>query len=172
MYLFRSICYLKFKKRIFKVTMEQDRFSSNSKLYILGMICLVLCLGLFFFSLYILPYLAWGLNYNVPAIILDLLSSLQDDYNYSVGASKVIAWLIFFVPSMITGLISYFVSNYIDNNLYKSELNTKEEQETPPSKQIGKEIRESAGFGLKILGLMILIVLVIFLLQYLIQSTS
>ncbi|PWY55265.1 hypothetical protein DGG96_12420 [Legionella qingyii] len=152
--------------------MEQDRFSSNSKLYILGMICLVFCLGLFFFSLYILPFLAWGLNYNVPEVIMTLLSSLQDDYNYSVGSSKFIVWLIFFVPSLITGLISYFVSNHIDNNLYKSELNIKEEQESPPSKQIGKEIKESAGFGLKILGLMILIVIAIFLLQYLIQITS
>ncbi|KTD00312.1 hypothetical protein OQJ19_16245 [Fluoribacter gormanii] len=151
--------------------MEQDRFSSNSKLYILGMICLVLCLGLFFFSLYILPFLAWGLNYNVPEVILTLLSSLQDDYNYTVGASKLIVWLIFFVPGLITGLISYFVSNYIDNNIYKSELNIKEEQESPSTKQIGKEIKESAGFGLKILGLMILIVIAIFLLQYLIQIT-
>lgn len=152
--------------------MEQDRFGRNSKLYILGMICLVLCLGLFFFSLYILPYLAWGLNYNVPDVVLTLLSSLQDDYNYTVGASKLIVWLIFFVPGIITGLISYFVSNYIDNNIYRSELNLEEDQENPPSKQIGKEIKESAGFGLKILGLMILIVIVIFLLQYLIQATS
>ncbi|WP_131794562.1 hypothetical protein [Fluoribacter gormanii] len=152
--------------------MEQDRFSSNSKLYILGMICLVLCLGLFFFSLYILPFLAWGLNYNVPEVILTLLSSLQDDYNYTVGTSKLIVWLIFFVPGLITGLISYFVSNYIDNNIYKSELNIKEEQESPSTKQIGKEIKESAGFGLKILGLMILIVIAIFLLQYLIQITA
>ncbi|KTD41357.1 hypothetical protein [Legionella parisiensis] len=152
--------------------MEQDRFGSNSKLYILGMICLVLCLGLFFYSLYILPYLAWGLNYNVPDIVLTMLSSLQDDYNYTVGASKLIVWLIFFVPCVITGLISYFVSNYIDNNIYKAELRVEEESENAPRKQIGKEIKESAGFGLKILGLMILIVIVIFLLQYLIQSTS
>ncbi|WP_454782363.1 hypothetical protein [Legionella sp. WA2022007384] len=152
--------------------MEQDRFGNNSKLYILGMICLVLCLGLLFYSLYILPYLAWGLNYNVPEVVMTLLSSLQDDYNYTVGASKVIVWLIFFVPSLITGLISYFVSNHIDNNLYKSELHTKEEQENPPSKQIGKEIKESAGFGLKILSLMILIVTAIFLLQYLIGVTA
>ncbi|KTC90262.1 hypothetical protein OQJ18_04730 [Fluoribacter dumoffii] len=152
--------------------MEQDRFGSNSKLYILGMICLVLCLGLFFFSLYILPFLLWGLNYNVPDFVLDLLSSLQDDYNYTPGASKLIAWLLFFVPSMITGLISYFVSNHIDNNLYKSEMNIEEVSEKPQGKQISKELKESAGFGLKILGLMILIVVVIFLLQYLIQSTS
>lgn len=121
--------------------------------------------------MYILPFLAWGLNYNVPEVILTLLSSLQDDYNYTVGASKLIVWLIFFVPGLITGLISYFVSNYIDNNIYKSELNIKEEQESPSTKQIGKEIKESAGFGLKILGLMILIVIAIFLLQYLIQIT-
>ncbi|WP_454783683.1 hypothetical protein [Legionella sp. WA2024007413] len=152
--------------------MEQDRFSQNSKLYILGMICLVLCLGLLFYSLYLLPYLAWGLNYNVPEMVMTLLSSLQDDYNYTVGQSKLIVWLMFFVPSLITGLISYFVSNHIDNNLYKSELKPQEEQENPPSKQIGKEIKESAGFGLKILALMILILMAIFFLQYLIQVTA
>lgn len=152
--------------------MEQDRFGSNSKLYILGMICLVLCLGLFFFSLYILPYLAWGLNYNVPDFVLDLISSFQDNYNYTDGASKLITWLIFFVPCVITGLISYFVSNHIDNNLYKSELKPEIEEEAPPTKHIGREIKESAGFGLKILGLMIVIIIAIFLLQYLIQATS
>jgi uncharacterized protein involved in cysteine biosynthesis len=136
------------------------------------MICLVFCLGFLFFSLYILPYLIWELHYNVPTIILDLIATLQDDYYYSAGASKVIVWLIFFIPSLITGLISYFVSNYIENQIYKTEIKPEENQENPPSGEIGRQIKESASLGLKIFSLMILIIIVILLLQFLVQSTS
>ncbi|MBI2786043.1 MAG: hypothetical protein HYX60_06965 [Legionella longbeachae] len=151
--------------------MEQDRFEVNHKLYILGMICLVLCLGLFFFSFYILPYLIWELDYNVPLVILNLLAVLQEDYNYSVGASKVIVWLIFFLPSLITGIISYFVSNYIDNKLYV-EPPVNENKESLPPKEIGKEVKESVALGFKILGLMIVIIIILFLLQFCAQNTA
>lgn len=150
--------------------MEKDRFENNSKLYILGMISLVLSLGFFFFSLYILPYLIWSLNYNVPLIILSLLASLQEDYNYGVVASKTIVWLIFFLPSLITGTVSYFASNYMDKQLNITPQ-SEENFQNPPSKKLGKELKDSASFGLKILGLMILIIILIFLLQFFIQST-
>jgi p-aminobenzoyl-glutamate transporter AbgT len=149
--------------------MEQDRFKMNSKLYVLGMICLVLSLGLFFLSLYILPYLIWQLHYKMPTFILDLLAKFEDDYNYSIRASRFIVWLLFFIPSLITGCISYFVSNYIDNQIYEPKANEFEDQVS--SQEVGKEIKESASFGLKILGLMVLIVIIILLLQFVIQFT-
>ncbi|WP_115707260.1 hypothetical protein [Legionella sainthelensi] len=150
--------------------MEQDRFSHNQKLYILGMICLLLSLGLFVFSLYIIPFFIWDLNYNVPYFILALMNLFQEEYNYSVEASKVIVWLIFFIPSIVTGLISYAVSNYIDNQIYKAEQKNEENQGNIYKQEKRIMRRESVAFSLKILGLMILFIFLIFLFQYLIQS--
>lgn len=151
--------------------MEHDRFKMSGKLYILGMVCLVLSLGFFFLSLYILPYLIWQLNYKMPAFVLNLLAKLEDNYNYSVAASRFIVWFIFFIISLITGFVSYFVSNRIDSQIYNVETQTPEFEEQLPPKEIGKEIKESASFGLKILGLMVLIVIIILLLQFVIQFT-
>ncbi|ARB91298.1 hypothetical protein [Legionella longbeachae] len=150
--------------------MEQDRFSHNQKLYILGMICLLLGLGLFVFSLYIIPFFIWDLNYNVPYFILALLNLFQEEYNYSIEASKVIVWLIFFIPGIVTGLISYVVSNYIDNQIYKAEQKSEENQGNLYNQEKRIVRQESIFFSLKILGLMILFVFLIFLFQYLIQS--
>lgn len=86
----------------------------NNTMFIMGVISLVLSLGFLLFSLYILPFLLWNLNYDVPDIVTDITSSLQDDYDYSVGGSKLIIWLIFFIPGMITGFIAYYISNRID----------------------------------------------------------
>lgn len=150
--------------------MEQDRFKANSKLYILGMICLVLCLGFLFLSVYILPYFIWGLNYHIPAFVLNLVALFEDNYEYSGTYSKFLVWLIFVIPALITGLISYFVSNYIDNQIYHIDtLKLEDENFTP--KEMGAEMKESTSLGLKILGLMLLIVVVILLLQFIIQFT-
>ncbi|KTC93242.1 hypothetical protein [Legionella cincinnatiensis] len=150
--------------------MEQDRFSHNHKLYILGMICLLLSLGLFVFSLYIIPFFIWDLNYNVPYFILALLNLFQEEYDYSIEASKVIVWCIFFIPSIVTGLISYVVSNYIDNRIYKTEQESEENQGNLYNQEKRRARQESVVFSLKILGLMILFIFLIFLFQYLIQS--
>lgn len=151
--------------------MEYDRFKINSKLYVLGMISLVLCLGLSLLTLYLSPYLIWELHYNVPEFVSTLSSTLQDDYNYSVPASKIIIWLLFFVPAGITGLVAYFISNYIDNKLYMNEII--KEPKNPLNKENELQEKESAlFFGFKILSLIILILFIIFLLGLFIQSTQ
>jgi len=145
--------------------MEQDRFGQNNKLYITGIICLVISLGLFFFSLYILPYFLWELNYGVPSFIIDMLAMFQDDYLYTVSGSKWIVWMIFFIPSLITGFISYLISNYIDNKIYGIKSNESGEKLT--AEEIQKQIKESASLGGQILALMVVIVVIILFIQYL-----
>lgn len=151
--------------------MEYDKIGKSSKLFFFGIACLVISLGLFFFSMYLLPYLFWELSYDIPDFVLTLIARYQDDYHYSSAGSKTIVWLMFFIPCAIIGFISYFVSNYLDKKVYGIEEPTSEETGRP-AEEIKKEIKESAGLGLQILGLMIIIVVVILLLQYLIQSTS
>ncbi|USQ12858.1 hypothetical protein J2N86_09085 [Legionella lytica] len=151
--------------------MEQNRFGGHDKLFIFGMICLTTSLGLFFFSLYILPYFLFEWSYNIPDFILDLMAKYQDDYQYTSAGSKTVIWLMFFIPCLITGIISYYISRYFDNQMYGPEINPEEEQDKQPG-ELQKQIKESASLGGKILALMIVIVVLIFLLQYVIQSTS
>lgn len=150
--------------------MEYERFGGSSKLFLFGIICLVISLGLLFFSLYILPYFLWELSYNVPDFILDLLAKYQDEYRYTSAGSKTVIWLMFFIPCVITGVISYFVSRHLDNKMYGIEEPPQEESERAPG-EMQKQIKESASLGGKILGLMIAIVVVILLLQYFVSST-
>jgi hypothetical protein len=95
----------------------------------------------------------------------------QDDYHYTSAGSKAVVWFIFFIPCAITGLISYFVSHHLDKQIYGNEL-PPQTNEGKSTAEIQKELKESASFGGKILGLMIAIVVVILLLQYFIQSTA
>ena len=97
-------------------------------------------------------------------MVLEILSLFQEKYNYSEESSRTIVWLIFFIPGILAGLISYLVSNYIDNQIYKAEVKPDDEENF---RRIEKKQarRESAVFSLKILGLMILVVFIIFLLQ-------
>lgn len=155
--------------------MEPDRFKDNHFLYILGIVSLVLSLTLFFFSMYIGPYLIWNLNYHVPDFLLYIVATLDDNYDYTRGQSAFIAWLIFFIPSIIFGFISYFVSNKIDDQIHNIDPPTEEEEETQAvasSEELKKEIQETASVGFKIIFLMIIIVAVILLLQIFFQSTS
>ncbi|MGC1182854.1 hypothetical protein [Legionella sp.] len=149
--------------------MQSNGFEGNSKLFITGISCLVISLGLFFFCLYILPYFLWQLSYPIPDFIFNLLAKYQDDYHYSSAGSKFFIWLIFFVPCVITGLICYFISQHLD----KQRLGIPSQSGSKMSDdQLQKQIKESVSLGGKILGLMIAIVVILLLLQYLIQSTA
>jgi ATP/ADP translocase len=148
--------------------MEPDRFQRYQKLYIFGIICLLLCLTFLFLAVYILPFLIWELNYNIPSFITFFLANLQDSYDYTSSGSKLLLESIFWGMALITGLISYFVSNYIDNQIYEIKPVIDEEEVKQHSLEVKKEIKESTNLGLKILGLMVIIVVAILLLQYLI----
>ncbi|MCL9685003.1 hypothetical protein [Legionella maioricensis] len=152
--------------------MEPDRYKTNHKLYISGIICLVIALSLFSFSLYIVPFLLWQLDYDVPDLITTLITLFEYKYEYGIVSSKLIVWLIFFVPSLITGFFAYYVSNRIDSEIYKSELPKKYETKMPVSGEISKQIRESAGLGLKIILLMVVIVVIVIFLQAFIRLTA
>lgn len=152
--------------------MEPDRYAANHKIYILGMICLILSLSFLFFSLYIVPFLIWELDYDVPLLVVNLISVLKENYNYSLGASKLIVWLLFFIPGLIAGFISYRTSNYIDNTIYHLNSTADENQDQKRVSEHRQELKDSSSLALKIIGLMILIVAAIFMLELLIQTTA
>ncbi len=151
--------------------MEQDRYSSNNVLYIVGIISLILALSLFFFSMYILPYLAWSLFYDVPDWIDHMIMYFQDTYFYRDSTSRVLTWLIFFIPSLIAGYISYYISNYIDDQILGLAKKPDPEEIKQTNEETQKDVKESLGLAAKIIILMVVIILVIYLLQVLVQIT-
>lgn len=86
----------------------------NSGLFIVGIVCLVLSLGFLLFSLYIIPYLLFNIGYNLPGFIMDYIQYFQDKYEYSSANSKLIVWLSFAIPGLITGYVSYYISHSLD----------------------------------------------------------
>ncbi|KTC93671.1 MULTISPECIES: hypothetical protein [Legionella] len=147
--------------------MEQDRFQQNSKLFILGLVCLLACLSLFGFGFYILPYLLWNWNYDVPEFVLSMREWYKESYNFSDSGSAWMVFLTFIVPAIITGLISQYSSNHIDNEIYHLNEN-KEERRT----ELKRDVQETLGFGLKIFFLIILVLVAVTLVEWLVAPPT
>lgn len=142
--------------------MEYDRYQQNSKLFIIGIICLLLCLSLGAFSLYIIPSLLAGWVYNIPEFILVWQQRLIERHNFSqFGAGGVIC-LFFLISTLISGYISYWASNRIDDEIYGLNL-----EKPKPEVEAHSDLKESFGFGFKVLLLIILTLVAIFFLQWL-----
>lgn len=150
----------------------QNKTYEYSKLHIIGILCLVTSLSLFFFSLYIVPYLIWQLHYNTPDFIMNMISYGEDELFYSPTTSRLLVWLIFFIPCLITGYASYYISNYIDEKKLHLEKKSEEQSKQELSSQSTGSARDSAMLGFKIILLMVLIIAAIFLLQTLINVTA
>lgn len=148
--------------------MEYDRYKGHHKLYILGIVCMILCLGFLFFSLYITPYLIWGEHYDVPEFVSTLLALFEDRFQYSSATSSFLVWLLFFTPSLICGFISYRISNDIDNSLLGGQDPIPAVDKSEILQEVRRDRAESTRLSLKILVLMILVVLAILLLQLII----
>lgn len=128
--------------------MEQDRYQSNHKLFILGLFSLVFCLSLFALSFYIMPYLLFGWYYDTPAFVINLVEWLEYTYNYTNSAASTLVFLSVFFLALFFAGIAYFCSNRIDNQIYSSELKKKEK---PKIKADGLRL------ALKILAICLLI---------------
>ncbi|WBV71448.1 hypothetical protein PGH42_17520 [Legionella pneumophila] len=129
-------------------------------------------LVLFFFSLFIMPFLIWELHYNVPDFVSNMIAYLEDTYYYSSPVSKTLVWLTFFIPCLITGYFSYYISCSIDKKNLLKDANIDEEQSKEISSVTNEQIKESASLGFKILILMAAIILIIFILQEFVKFTS
>lgn len=155
--------------------MDTGRYEVNNKLYLLGIGCLLLALILFFFSLYILPYLVWELHYDIPEFVSRSIVSLQERWGYSPKASKVVFWSILFVSSVLLAFISFKISNYLDRVMLEKEgaiepaKDTALEENGLSSERLQQELKDTMSLSAKILLLMIVIVCVILLLHEMIK---
>ncbi|WP_019216868.1 hypothetical protein [Legionella tunisiensis] len=142
--------------------MEPDRYEQNSKVFILGIITLLLSLTLFALGFYIAPYLFWGWNYDIPATVLNWYEWLKEYYEFSDAGASWIIFSVFIIPALICGYISHRASNYIDNKIHGIEPVKTEKQI-----EIKEEVKATLGFGFKIVLLIVLVLLALSLLQWL-----
>ena len=137
--------------------MESDRYKQNHFAYISGLICLFLSIGLFAFSLFLLPHLFFSLQYNVPFFIIHLSTILQEKYTIS---SSGVAWVICFFldfPAVILFVIADVLSNRIDKKIYGIQQ-TKMTSST--SEQLSTVGNESPG---KLIVRIVLLILIVFI---------
>lgn len=147
--------------------MEQDRYEVSHKLFITGMICLVLSLSLVLFGFYILPAVLFGWLYDIPAFIFTLIDWLRTDLEFSEMASDWLVLALFFIPGIIAGFIAYYASNKIDNTIYGIGVESEEE--------IIEERKQKGGWGgttmtLKVIFLLLIAFLVVTLFEWLLTS--
>ncbi|MCC5015945.1 MULTISPECIES: hypothetical protein [Legionella] len=142
--------------------MEPDRYEQNSKVFILGIVTLLLSLTLFALGFYVVPYLFWGWNYDIPAIVLNWHEWLKEYYEFSEAGASWIIFLIFIIPALICGYISHLASNHIDNKIHGIEP-----VKTDKQIEIKEEVKATLSFGFKIVLLIVLVLLALSLLQWL-----
>lgn len=143
--------------------MEYDRYEQNKSLFIASMICLLVSLTLFAFSLIILPALIWNWHYDIPEFTITFREWFRVRYGITDFSAGWLVFLCFFLPALITGLISKITSNDIENQIYNIEP-----QETASHVELKQDFQESMSLGMKILLLAALVVACVFLVEWLI----
>lgn len=147
--------------------MEADRarYQNNSKLFIFCMICLMFSLSFFAFAFYILPYLIWGWHYSVPGFILMWREGFIDSYAWSHALASTAVFAVFFIPALITGIISWFTSNKIENNVLGI---------TPAPRNLKQrdshELSDTFRLTVKIIMLSLFAISVLFFIEWLLTS--
>ena len=148
--------------------MEADRYQKNHKLFILGIFSLLIALSLFAFSLYLLPNLLFGWRYDTPEFIMFWKEWLLSQYDYTEPVAARLIFLFFFGIAFIFGVIAYFSSNRIDNQILSKELKVPEEEESPD--KTTQNTREGLSLGLRILFIILIIFIIGTLFQWAIYN--
>ena len=97
--------------------MQDDRYKVNKGLYLSGMFALVVAMGLFMFACYLVPYLFFGLSYDVPEFVFILEDYFQVNWAIPKADTDVAIFAVFFIPTMALGWFSYWASNRLDNEM-------------------------------------------------------
>lgn len=149
--------------------MEPDRYRANHKLYVLGIISLLLSLSLLAFSLYITPRLLLGWKYDSPEFLMHMIDWLQRNYQFTEVAAAKIILLMFFILALLFGIMAYIISNRVDNQIYGIEEPKESVIEQVASR---RNISESMGFGLKVFLIIIVVILLAILFEWTLRSTA
>ncbi len=146
--------------------MEPDRYQLNQKYYVVGLVCLVISMLLFGIGAYILPYIAFGLSYNIPDFIYSWITIVQEAYGVSEKSAGWLIVLAFFGLGFVAAIVTYVTSKRIDNEIYATEEPEKEVEENKPAPKAS----ETGPFVLKIALILGLVFIVAELFRWTISS--
>lgn len=147
--------------------MEPDRYKENRLIFVLAMVCLLACLTLLTLTFYLLPYLFLGWAYQVPEFVPVLLQWLEETYELTASAAAGFTFLIFFVPALITGAISKFASNSIENHIYGLKIKKLHDHEL-----LKAEVKATLGFSFKLMIFIAIVIIALLFFVWLIQSPT
>ena len=137
--------------------MKVDNHSpENRNLFFLGLICMVLSLVLIGFSLYIFPFVFFGINYSMPEFVYTFAHWV----NFHHDIKGFTALLLFYLPFLVTGLIFGYISKKI-NNLIEQQSISREDLHLDDNKKVKKidkdTVRTTVQIGLLVLGVILLL---------------
>lgn len=142
--------------------MEPDRYQQNKKVFIIAMICLLACIALLFFSLYIMPSLLLNWIYDVPEFIFVWREWLKENYAMSILNANILIFLAFFIPGICAGILSRICSNSLDDKIFNVHKDTVLEQAEEGDNQ------QTWSFTLHLLLILFCVVLIVFLIEWII----
>lgn len=144
--------------------MESDRYQLHPRTYVLGMVCLLLSMSLLLFSLYLVPYVIWQFNYDLPGWIFSWFETLKEMFLTTDTITRLLVWLSFVIPGLICGFFAWLASNQIDDELHVEPTDS---QQPPPVSHLKEEVSASVSFGGRVLLLVILVILSVWFVDWL-----
>lgn len=140
--------------------MEADRYQQNHALFIIGLISLLLCLGVTFFTLFVAPHLIFGWHYDVPEFIAYIREWLFTAFNITDRQASVIIFFGFLLLAIMFGSISYYSSTRIDDQIYEIEEEKNQLNVTHTIKRnrkMSQSTKESLRFFILLFGIAIVV---------------
>ncbi len=145
--------------------MEPDRYQKNHPLYIFGMVCFLISMGLLLFSFFMLPHLLFGARYDVPEFIAHWREYLASVFGITDKYASTLISLFLTLSGILFGFGAYYASTRLDNVIYGIK-DTKE----PGGFHISTETQESLHVFWKVLALIALFYIVIFIFLWLLSA--
>lgn len=109
-------------------------------IYIVGIICLVVAIGIFGFILYLLPYTLFNFNYNVPDFIVNLKTWLQEHH----GVYGYWQMIILLLPPVTAGFLFLYLAREFSFSADEMEHIA---EPSPPTPVIESEVLTNVELG-------------------------
>src|SRR3989338_11665741 len=146
--------------------MEYSPYDANKKLYLIGLVCLICSICLLLFTAYLLPYYVSGRRYDIPEFVINWVHHYEYYYKMSERGSTLLVMMIFFIPGLLCGLIAYFCSKSIDDEIFNPNRNVEKEQS---KREVAADVKATLSLSMRILILIALVLIGTTILEWLIN---
>ncbi len=140
--------------------MEPDRYQHSPKVYIIGMVCMIVSMGLFGLGAYILPNVIFGLIYSIPDFIFDWTNLVQIAYGLNEKKAGWLVLAIIFLLGFLASIVTYAVSNRLDNEIYDIQTDKTDDED------ISEKWKDTGPLILKIIFILVLVFTIAKLFQW------